>query len=316
MRDATGTARAVFFNQRFLAQVFRPGQQVVLHGKVEWTSLGPQFQSPQYEFVDLTGVEEGDSVHTGRIVPVYERIGPLTPKLQRDLVARALERLPEAITDPLPIEVRRARGLPSRREALLDTHFPPEGTSVDTLNAFRTPAQVRLILEEFVLFQLALADQRARVVGDRQAASRRRSPTTIRALARRVLPFTLTPGQKQALREIVEDLQRPTAMNRLLQGDVGAGKTIVALARRGRGDGQRPAGRADGADRTARRAARADRRVAARGHAVPFGAAHRQPAQRRASRGARRDCVRARRSWSSARTPCSRIRRSSIVSGS
>ena len=204
MRDATGTARAVFFNQRFLAQVFRLGQQVVLHGKVEWTSLGPQFQSPQYEFVDLTSVEEGDSVHTGRIVPVYERIGPLTPKLQRDLVARALDRLPEVITDPLPIEVRRPRP-PSRREALLDTHFPPEGTSVDTLNAFRTPAQVRLILEEFVLFQLALADQRARVVSHREAASREVSDE-IRALARRVLPFVLTPARSRRLREIVEDL--------------------------------------------------------------------------------------------------------------
>lgn len=227
VRDATGSARAVFFNQRFLAQVFRPGQQVVLHGKVEWTSLGPQFQSPQYEFVDLTSVDEGDSVHTGRIVPIYERIGPLTPKLQRDLVARALDRLPEVITDPLPIEVRRARGLPTRREALLDTHFP-EGTSVDTLNAFRTPAQVRLILEEFVLFQLALADQRARVVTTAKP-HRVLVSDEIRTLARRVLPFVLTPGQKQALREIVEDLQRPTAMNRLLQGDVGAGKTIVAL---------------------------------------------------------------------------------------
>ncbi len=228
VRDSTGTARAVFFNQRFLAQVFRPGQQVVLHGKVEWNSQGAQFQSPQYEFVDLEGAEEGSSVHTGRIVPVYERVGPLTPKLQRDLVARALERLPGAIPDPLPLEVRRARGLPSRREALLDTHFPPEGTSVDQLNAFRTPAQVRLILEEFVLFQLALADQRARVVTVAKPHRIVVSEAT-REQARRVLPFTLTPGQKQALREIVEDLQRPTPMNRLLQGDVGAGKTIVAL---------------------------------------------------------------------------------------
>ena len=94
VRDASGTARAVFFNQRFLAQVFRPGQQIVLHGKVEWTSQGAQFQNPQYEFVDLTAVADGESVHTGRIVPVYERIGPLTPKLQRDLVAHALEGLP------------------------------------------------------------------------------------------------------------------------------------------------------------------------------------------------------------------------------
>ncbi len=226
--DATGTARAVFFNQRFLAQVFRPGQKVVLHGKVEWTSQGAQFQTPQYELADVAAVEDGDSVHTGRIVPVYERIGPLTPKLQRDLVARALERLPETITDPLPATVCRARGLPSRREALLDTHFPPEGTSVETLNAFRTPAQARLILEEFVLFQLALAEQRARVVSTPKPHRVEVSDAT-RGLARKVLPFTLTSGQRQALKEIVEDLQRPTAMNRLLQGDVGAGKTIVAL---------------------------------------------------------------------------------------
>ena len=228
VRDASGTAQAVFFNQRFLAQVFRPGQQLVLHGKVEWTSQGAQFQNPQYEFVDVQGVEDGESIHTGRIVPVYERVGPLTPKLQRDLVARALERLPESIHDPLPQEVRRARGLPSRREAFLDTHFPPEGTPVDDLNAFRTPAQVRLILEEFVLFQLAMAEQRAQVVVTAKP-HRVVVSDAIRALARQVLPFTLTAGQKVALREIVEDLQKPTAMNRLLQGDVGAGKTIVAL---------------------------------------------------------------------------------------
>ncbi len=228
VRDASGTARAVFFNQRFLAQVFRPGQQIVLHGKVEWTSQGAQFQNPQYEFVDLTAVADGESVHTGRIVPVYERIGPLTPKLQRDLVAHALEGLPETIPDPLPIDVRRERGLPSRREAFLDTHFPPEGTDLDQLNAFRTPAQVRLILEEFLLFQLAVAEQRAQVA---TTAKPHRIEVTdaIRDLARRALPFSLTAGQKQALKEIVVDLQKPTAMNRLLQGDVGAGKTIVAL---------------------------------------------------------------------------------------
>lgn len=226
--DASATARAVFFNQRFLSQVFHPGQRVVLHGKVEWTSQGAQFQSPQYEFVDVTAVQDGQSVHTGRIVPVYERIGPLTPKLQRDLVARALDRLPDTIVDPLPAAMRRARGLPSRREALLDTHFPPEGTRVETLNAFRTPAQVRLILEEFVLFQLALAEQRARITSTAKP-HRIAVSDGIRDVARHVLPFTLTPGQKQALKEIVDDLQRPTAMNRLLQGDVGAGKTIVAL---------------------------------------------------------------------------------------
>ncbi|MBA2356659.1 MAG: ATP-dependent DNA helicase RecG [Acidobacteria bacterium] len=228
VRDDSGEATAVWFNQRFLAQVFRPGQQAVLHGTVEWTSQGPQFQSPQYEFVDLEPDQTGRSLHSGRIVPVHERVGPLSPKLQRDLVARALARLPAHLPDPLPEEIRTARQLPGRRQALVETHFPPDGTSVEALNACRTPAQVRLILEEFLLFQLALAEQRAAVVAVTKP-HRVAVDAEVRALARRVLPFRLTEGQKQALREIVDDLQRPVAMNRLLQGDVGAGKTMVAL---------------------------------------------------------------------------------------
>jgi len=228
VRDHSGEATAVWFNQRFLSQVFRPEQQVVLHGKVEWTSQGPQFSSPQYEFVDLEPDHAGNSVHSGRIVPVHERVGPLSPKLQRDLVARALDRLPAEVADPLPEEIRAARQLPGRRQALAETHFPPEGTSVEALNACRTPAQVRLILEEFLLFQLALAEQRAAVVAVAKP-HRVAVDDQVRAMARRVLPFKLTEGQKQALREIVDDLQRPVPMNRLLQGDVGAGKTMVAL---------------------------------------------------------------------------------------
>ena len=291
VRDATGTARAVFFNQRFLAQVFHPGQRVVLHGKVEWTSQGAQFQTPQYEFVDVAAVQDGDSVHTGRIVPIYERIGPLTPKLQRDLVARALERLPETIVDPLPVDVRRARGLPSRREALLDTHFPPEGTSVDTLNAFRTPAQVRLILEEFVLFQLALADQRSRVVSTAEAASRRgvRRDSGARAAGAAVHPDAGAEGRRS--RRSSTTCSGPTAMNRLLQGDVGAGKTIVALLAAVVAMANGLAGRPDGP--TELLAEQHARTVAARLEATPFRSvlADRQPAQRGASGGARGDCL-------------------------
>ncbi len=108
------------------------------------------------------------------------------------------------------------------------THFPPAGTSVDALNAFRTEAQRRLIFEEFFLFQAGLLLRKRRHAADRKA----RVPVVddrVRASARRVLPFKLTSGQRTALREIVADMQRPEPMNRLLQGDVGAGKTIVAL---------------------------------------------------------------------------------------
>lgn len=228
--DGTGTARVVWFNQPFLLRVFQPGQWVVLHGRVEWTGQGPQFTGPDHEFVDAPAEAPGeaDTLHTGRIVPVYERIGPLTPKVQRALVHQALSRLPDGLDDPLPADLRRARGLPDRREAFWAVHFPDEAADLAALAACRTPAQERLILEEFFLFQVAVAERRAARITEHKPHVIAVTPET-RALARRVLPFTLTAGQKAALGEIVADLQRPEPMHRLLQGDVGAGKTMVAL---------------------------------------------------------------------------------------
>ena len=231
LRDRSGTARAVWFNQPFLLQVFTPGQWVVLHGKVEWTGQGAQLTSPDHELVDAPTTDEdtsADGLHTGRIVPVYERIGPLTPKMQRALVHQALSRLPGDLSDPLPAEVCAARGLPDRRAALWAVHFPEVGADVAALSACRSPAQVRLILEEFFLFHLAVAERR--LTRTRVVKPHRISVTPmVRAMARLVLPFPLTAGQKGALAEIVADLQRDEPMHRLLQGDVGAGKTMVAL---------------------------------------------------------------------------------------
>jgi ATP-dependent DNA helicase RecG len=176
------------------------------------------------------GAENGedDTLHTGRIVPVYEKTGHLTGKMQRVLVHHALAQLPEAIVDPLPLEVRERLRLVDRRIALADVHFPPRGTSVDELNRFRSSAQRRLIFEEFFLFQLGLVLRKRRTEAERKP----RAVTitgAIRESARRVLPFRLTGDQKKAIAEIVDDMKRPQPMNRLLQGDVGSGKTIVAL---------------------------------------------------------------------------------------
>jgi ATP-dependent DNA helicase RecG len=186
-----------------------------------------QVANPQYEILDAD--EEADeTIHTGRIVPVYERAGSVTPKMQRRIVHDVLQCLPTNLDDPLPEVVRIRHGFPDRRRALQHAHFPETGTSEKTLNEFRTPAQVRLIFEEFFLFQIGLLLRRRSADAERKPAVIR-VDDRIRASARQVLPFRLTSGQKQALKEIVEDLQRPQAMNRLLQGDVGAGKTIVAL---------------------------------------------------------------------------------------
>jgi ATP-dependent DNA helicase RecG len=136
--------------------------------------------------------------------------------------------LPAAGDDPLPAPILARHGLPGRRQALADVHFPPAGTPIDQLNARATAAQRRLIFEEFFLFQAGLALRKRRHASDRKPR-----PVVVddrvRESARRALPFRLTAGQKEALREIVADMQRPQPMNRLLQGDVGAGKTLVAL---------------------------------------------------------------------------------------
>ena len=231
LRDDVGMCRVVWMNQPFLQDVFSPGQRVALYGKVEWRDPGGlRLTNPQYE---LTGSGDGDGddddgMHIGRIVPIYERIGSLTPKLLRRLVHEVLQRLPTALEDPLPAVVRRRHALPGRREALSASHFPAPETSLELLNSFRSPAQTRLILEELFLFQLGLGlRRRAHAAGRKPRMIR--VDDRIRRSALAVLPFKLTPGQKTALRTIVEDMRRPRPMNRLLQGDVGCGKTIVAL---------------------------------------------------------------------------------------
>ncbi|HEY8548898.1 MAG TPA: ATP-dependent DNA helicase RecG [Vicinamibacterales bacterium] len=230
LRDRSGQARAVWFNQRFLRDVFHPGQLVALYGKVEQTGAGLQLTSPDYEIVadaDTLDIGEGPTDY-GRIVPIYERVGTLTPRIQRALVAQAVAALPDVLDDPLPEPVRTRLGLPGRAAALRETHFPSDDANVDELNAFRSPAQRRLILEEFFLFQLGVLLRRRDRLAERKPHVIR-VDDRIRASARAVLAFALTPGQKEALRTIVEDLQKPEPMNRLLQGDVGSGKTIVAL---------------------------------------------------------------------------------------
>ena len=233
VRDRTGALRAVFFNQPFLADVFHPHQRVILYGKLELTSHGLQMQNPQYEVIKTDAEEEDaqsdiDALHTGRIVPIYEKTGTLTTKMQRVLVHQALAQLPETLPDPLPEDVRRRQQLIDRRPALADVHFPPEGTSLDALNSFRSDAHRRLIFEEFFLFQLGIVLRKRRSDAERKSRSVMITDE-IRESARRVLPFKLTGDQKKALGEIVGDMQRPQPMNRLLQGDVGSGKTIVAL---------------------------------------------------------------------------------------
>ena len=237
--DQSGSIRCTWMNQAFLADILKPHLRVVVFGDVKLDSTGLHFMNPEYELVTVPvrtddqapSERDGDelgNVHTGRIVPFYEKTGTVTPNMQRRIVRQALDQLPSEVADLLPPDLRSRLQLMPRRIALEEAHFPPNDESVETLNAFRTAAQRRIIFEEFFLFQLGYAWRR-------HATSEERKPFVpvvddrIRASAAQVLPFKLTPGQRQAVKEIVDDMRRPSPMHRLLQGDVGAGKTIVAL---------------------------------------------------------------------------------------
>src|SRR5437868_5070391 len=156
VRDQTGSLRAVWFNQPFLKDVFHPHQRVILFGKLELTSHGLQMQGPQYEVIGEEPAEDSgadgqaaaETVHTGRVVPVYEKTGQLTAKMQRTLVYQALQSMPAVLPDPLPAALRARQKLIDRRDALEQVHFPGSDASIGELNAFRSPAHRRLIFEE------------------------------------------------------------------------------------------------------------------------------------------------------------------------
>ena len=222
--DASGAIRCTWMNQPFLADILQPHLSVVIFGDVKLDSTGLHFLNPEYELVtdDITGV------HTGRIVPFYEKTGSVTPNMQRKLVRVAIDQLPAELPDILPASMRARLQLVPRRTAIADSHFPSNDAPVEQLNAFRTPAQRRMIFEEFFLFQIGHAWRR-HATGIELKPFVPAVDDRVRAAAAKILPFRLTPGQRQAAKEIVDDMRRPQPMHRLLQGDVGAGKTIVAL---------------------------------------------------------------------------------------
>ena len=227
VQDATGQVKVVWPNQAFLKDVLKPHQRVVLFGRAEyWGSRGLQLTAPEFEV--LTDDAEGEPLHTGRIVPIYERTGVVTPNRHRRLVHDVLDLLTAPLAELLPAALVARERWPDRRTALRQTHFPDPESDVEALNTFSVPAQRRLIFEDFFVYQTGLALRR------RQNTAVRKPHVvavddTVRNRARAVLPFKLTEGQRTALRDIVADLQRPWPMQRLLQGDVGSGKTVVAF---------------------------------------------------------------------------------------
>jgi ATP-dependent DNA helicase RecG len=231
VRDDSGMLHARFFHGAYLEQRLKDRQRLVLHGKVEVDPYRPgrlEMVNPQIELIGNKDEAPADSTEVGRIVPIYEAVGGISSRVLRRIIYGVLINIEGSIPDALPAEIRERYRFPSRREALLYAHFPPKDESLELLNNFRSPAHMRLIFEEFFYYQLALAMRRLREHRETGIAMRVREPK-IREALKRILPFKPTAAQKKVLAEIAADLERPYPMHRLLEGDVGSGKTIVAL---------------------------------------------------------------------------------------
>src|SRR5713226_1256907 len=227
----------IWFNSTYLRDRFKPGQMVALYGKVEEDHYRGELQlmQPQFEILgDPSEETDGEqraasALEVGRIVPIYESAGQgrLTPRWFRGVINTALENLPPELPDPVPAVVRRRMSLIPPREALWRVHWPDPGESLQDLQASRTPAHIRLIFEELFFLELGLElkrqEQKAQVGIAFSLGNR------VREAIKKILPFHPTAAQKRVLKEIASDMEKPFPMRRLLQGDVGSGKTIVAF---------------------------------------------------------------------------------------
>ena len=228
VQDDSGSLPCKFFHGGYLEDRLKPGQQLILHGKVEIDKLRPARREMVNPQIEVLSSEEVDSTEMGRIVPIYEAVGTFGSRMIRRAIYNTLQNLDSNIPDVLPQELREKLHYPTRRDALIHTHFPPAEESLEALNLFRSPAQQRLIFEEFFLYQLSMALGRKAQRKENAIAFRVREDKVREAL-KRILPFKPTGAQKRVLAEIATDLEKPVPMNRLLQGDVGSGKTIVAM---------------------------------------------------------------------------------------
>ncbi len=229
--DGGGQVRAFWWNQIYLNKVFQRGSRVILYGQWKWNRYKNYFEveNPDYELMqDEDDDAESSAIHTARRVPIYRKLGDFRTRQLRTIYHHVLTKLSESITENLPEEIVARNVLLPREQALRFIHFPSDDAGIDAYNEAHSAAHRRMIFEEFFWLAMALGIKR----GDRQAEPKgeiieinERVRNTVKA----ILPFSPTNAQKRALKEIVDDMTSNTPMNRLLQGDVGSGKTIVGV---------------------------------------------------------------------------------------
>ncbi len=228
VEDESGAVLAVFFNQSYLEGQLKPGTRLMLNGTAVagrggWTRL--RMDSPQYETL---GEEQDATVHVGRIVPIYHETKGLSSRQIRTVQRHLLDQFAGAMEDVVPPAVRQRHNLPPLTTALTDVHFPPPASDPAQLERGVTPAHQRLAFEECFLLELALAS-RHQSVKEEIKGIRFDPDTRLTERLRQALPFRLTAAQERVIGDIRRDMASLKPMNRLVQGDVGSGKTVIAL---------------------------------------------------------------------------------------
>ena len=213
--DGTGTVRTLWFNQPWLAKQMYPGRHIALAGQVRWFGGSKVMEGPEWEPADSTGL------HTGRLVPVYPLTRGLSARSMRKWVSAALQLSEGHIVEYLPTDIIERNHLPALEAAIRQTHFPEDIESAAT-------GRHRLAFDELLALQLGLVITKRRWQTSQPARPMTIYPGPLGSFLNE-LPFKLTADQRNAIAEIGHDLSRPIPMARLLQGDVGSGKTVVAL---------------------------------------------------------------------------------------
>jgi ATP-dependent DNA helicase RecG len=234
MTAGQGRARlkCTWFNATYLKDKFQPGQMVALYGRVEDNRGELELLQPQFEIIgdgEETEQKVAESLEIGRIVPIYESAGQgrLTSRWFRRIIHSVLENLTPELPETIPAAVRKRLNLVPSREALWKVHWPDAGESLQDLQASRTPAHIRMIVEELFFIELGLELKRREQKAQTGIAFGLNDQ--VRRAIKKILPFHPTGAQKRALKEIAADMEKPFPMRRLLQGDVGSGKTLVAF---------------------------------------------------------------------------------------
>ncbi len=215
-----------WFHGAYLEDRMKPGVRLAVYGKIELDNYTGDLLIMHPEFEVLSGDDDGDAaLHTGRVVPIYEAAGKISTRVFRNIISFVLDSL-QPVADPMPPEILSRLKLPDRWSSIRNIHFPPQDSDLRLLNAFRSPAQYRLIFEEFFWLECGLALKRAKARLKPGIAFE--LTDRVREQIKAMLPFKPTGAQKRVLGEIAKEMQEPHPMNTLLQGDVGSGKTLVA----------------------------------------------------------------------------------------